>query len=415
MLIEHLKIFSRVISILSTEDPANSPDSLLRIYGVQPDFTTGQVYPVDVQTGQKLTSFNNQSFIQFNDKNSLLKGFQQIVADQNIYPGSTLIKSGGIAVDPSIQQGRLLTGADFDVESVRRVSDGTFWVGDEFGPFLLHFGADGTLLQAPIPVPNTLNLGNKPFVQTADNPAFANLSPDSAKVAAANLPRSKGIENMALSPDGKKLYTMLEGPLTTDPKQNRLLINVFDLTTKQFTNQVFSYPLEQNFPNRAVGDIAAINDHQFVALERDNGQGNASNPGYTNPALSKKVYLFDINNTDSNGFANKQLLVDLLNVPDPNGIGGSATTNGVFTFPFVTLEEVIPVDNQTLLIGNDNNYPFSNGRNPNQPEGSEFILVRLDQPLNLAAATSVPEPSNLAAVAGALGVILTLKKRKQNT
>jgi hypothetical protein len=42
----------------------------------------------------------------------------------------------------------VLTGADFDVESIVRAADGTYWIGDEFGPFLLHFSATGTLLEA---------------------------------------------------------------------------------------------------------------------------------------------------------------------------------------------------------------------------------------------------------------------------
>ena len=33
---------------------------------------------------------------------------------------------------------RLLTGADFDPESMRVDRRGDFWLGDEFGPFLLH-------------------------------------------------------------------------------------------------------------------------------------------------------------------------------------------------------------------------------------------------------------------------------------
>ena len=48
-----------------------------------------------------------------------------------------------IPVDPAIQNGKLLTGADFDVESIARMDDGTFWVGEEFGPYLLHFNAQG--------------------------------------------------------------------------------------------------------------------------------------------------------------------------------------------------------------------------------------------------------------------------------
>ena len=30
---------------------------------------------------------------------------------------------------------------------------------------------------------------------------------------------------------------------------------------------------------------------------------------------------------------------------------------------------------------NDNNYPFSSGRTPGQPDHNEFILIRLDAPL----------------------------------
>ena len=44
---------------------------------------------------------------------------------------------------------RILTGADFDVESLVRAPDGTFWLGDEFGPSLLHCDAEGTLLDPP--------------------------------------------------------------------------------------------------------------------------------------------------------------------------------------------------------------------------------------------------------------------------
>ena len=44
---------------------------------------------------------------------------------------------------------RLLTGADFDIESVVRAKDGTFWIGEEFGPFLLHVAADGRVLAGP--------------------------------------------------------------------------------------------------------------------------------------------------------------------------------------------------------------------------------------------------------------------------
>jgi hypothetical protein len=85
----------------------------------------------------------------------------------------------------------------------------------------------------------------------------------------------------------------------------------------------------------------------------------------------------------------KQLLVDLLNIPDPNGIGGNGTTSGIFTFPFVTIESVIPLDPFRVLIVNDNNFPFSVGRTPGAPDDNEFIVVKLDQPLPMIPTTPI--------------------------
>jgi len=56
-------------------------------------------------------------------------------------------------VNEHTDAGRVLTGADFDPESMQRTADGTLWVGDELGPYLLHFDAQGRLLEPPFEVP----------------------------------------------------------------------------------------------------------------------------------------------------------------------------------------------------------------------------------------------------------------------
>jgi glycerophosphoryl diester phosphodiesterase len=47
------------------------------------------------------------------------------------------------------QAARILTGFDLDPESFVRAPDGTFWISDEFGPFLVHVAADGRVLEPP--------------------------------------------------------------------------------------------------------------------------------------------------------------------------------------------------------------------------------------------------------------------------
>jgi len=63
---------------------------------------------------------------------------------------------------------RVLTGADFDIESFQKAPDGTFWFGDEFGPFLLHTDARGVLLETPIPLPNFDKPGQE--IRSPQNP-----------------------------------------------------------------------------------------------------------------------------------------------------------------------------------------------------------------------------------------------------
>jgi hypothetical protein len=116
----------------------NSSDFLLRIYRVDPNFRGTEDGDGSVKLGE--------TFIQLADP------------DQKIpFP----------IVNDSTSE-RLLTGADFDIESFTLAPDGTIWIGDEFGPYLLHFDASGKLLDAPISTPNITNLqtldGKPPIV-----------------------------------------------------------------------------------------------------------------------------------------------------------------------------------------------------------------------------------------------------------
>ncbi len=60
----------------------------------------------------------------------------------------------GFPIVQHFSAARVLTGADFDLESMQRAPDGSLWFGDEFGPFLLHTSADGVVLAPPIALPD---------------------------------------------------------------------------------------------------------------------------------------------------------------------------------------------------------------------------------------------------------------------
>ena len=314
---------------------ANSADYVLAVYRISPDFTTASTGTGTIGVTLAFNLSDPHHRITF-----------PIVADGATYPGSS------IAVDEAIRERRLLTGADFDIESFRQAPDGTFWFGDEFGPFLLHTDAHGRVLSAPIPLPG---------VQSPDNPLRGSTPP--------NLLSSKGFEGMAITPSGRFLYPMLEGALTTDADQRRLIINQFDLKTRVYTGRQFFYRLD--VVGNAIGDLTAVGERTFLVIERDNNQGAA--------ALFKKVFLVDFDKVDAAGFLVKREVADLLNLADPDDIGGTGT--GLFAFPFVTIESVIPLGRHTIGVLNDNNYPFSMGRTPGVPDNNEFILIRLDSPL----------------------------------
>ncbi len=71
--------------------------------------------------------------------------------------------------------------------------------------------------------------------------------------------------------------------------------------------------------------------------------------------------------------------IDLLDIKDPEAKARTGSSNGVFTFPFVTIENVDVVDDDHIVVANDNNLPFSTGRAIGRNDDNEFILLRVPE------------------------------------
>ncbi len=243
--------------------------------------------------------------------------------------------------------------------------DGTPQTAEEEYEQLIEIGVDGFFTDFPDTAVSVVELITADYVSSPDNPSLEN-SED------ANLARSRGFEGMAFSPDGKTLYPMLEGTVKGDP-EGSLRIYEFDLATESYSDELAGY-YQMEAPNHAIGDFTPINDNEFLVIERDGGQGDTAN--------FKKIFKIDISKLDENGFVEKEMVVDLLNIADPNDLNGDGSL--VFDFPFVTIEDVLVIDEETILVANDNNYPFSIGRpETGDIDNNEIIQIKLPTPLDL--------------------------------
>lgn len=254
---------------------------------------------------------------------------------------------------------RLLTGADFDPESVRRLPDGSFWIGDEYGPFLLHVDPTGKVLSAPVTMPGVIS------------PHYPGLADPSLATVGA----SRGFEAMAIDPTGRYLYPMIEGRLRGDPIARRRLMREFDTVTGEYTARAWTYLVDADAPGAMVADLTALDANRFVLIERDAGQGTG--------ARHKRIYLIDFRERDEQGNLAKRLVVDLLQIADPSGITSPARPDefGVgprFSFPLESVESLEVLSDGRLLVANDNNFPNDNGRwiSRNRPDDVELIVLR---------------------------------------
>ena len=282
---------------------------------------------------------------------------------------------------------RYLTGADFDTEGFQLVGE-TFWIGDEFGPYILKADKTGKI----IAVIETVADG-KP-VRSPDHWAVQSPGVPGATLTGVNLRRSKGYEGFASSADGKFLYPMLEGPLWDAEKKDWEKIDgkeasrilEFDLATEKFTGRFWHYVFEQN--GNAIGDFNMIDADSGLIIERDNGEGTAAKACaqgvrgtdcFPDIAKFKRVYKVELNDANVGKPVRKIGYIDLMQIKDPAKKARKDLDNGVLTFPFFTIENVDRVDATHIIVGNDNNLPFSSSRHPNTADDNEFVLLEVGE------------------------------------
>lgn len=280
---------------------------------------------------------------------------------------------------------RYLTGADFDLESIQPVADG-FWVGEEFGPYMLKFSNEGVLTDVIATKAGEIE------VKSPDNPTLVVPANPTAKMPVFNLKRSGGYEGLAISKDGSKLYAMLEGPLYLEDGSvekadglTALRIIELDAASKSWTGKTWLYPLAEG--GEAIGDFNMIDETTALVIERDNGAGTpdkaCADPKapaadcFAVPAKHKRIYKIEMTEENASKAVRKIGYIDLMKIEDPDNKKRQGGGEGFYDMPFVTIENVDLVDGTHIVVGNDNNLPFSAGRALDKADDNEFVLLEV--------------------------------------
>jgi glycerophosphoryl diester phosphodiesterase len=251
---------------------------------------------------------------------------------------------------------RLLTGADADPETLVAMPDDTFWIGDEIGPWLMHFSVDGELLAPPVELPDGARSADHPLVVArAEEPRIAH---------------SRGFEAMDLAGDNKTLVTILEGPVTGDAPR-ALRVQRFDTTAGKWLPATLIYELDAD--TVSVTDLSRIEANRFVVVERDDLQGDA--------AKAKRVYAIDLDRAVPGKPLTKKLVIDLLSIGNSRGLAPVAQPGTPYRFPYLTTESIQVLDRKHVVIVNDNNFPATGGRGANVRDATEWIWLELQNPL----------------------------------
>ena len=152
-------------------------------------------------------------------------------------------------------------GRRFDPEGLRVGRDGSLYIADEYGPSVWQFRPDGRRIR-------TFNIPSKFLVAHPrageDDEIAANTS---GRVT------NKGMEGLAITPDGRALVGIMQSPLIQDGGRKGVNVRVLKIDLGTNATSEFIYTLDS--PKNGVSEILAVDDHRFLVLERE-GKGGTT-------------------------------------------------------------------------------------------------------------------------------------------
>jgi len=204
---------------------------------------------------------------------------------------TVIFKSGSQTLNGLAPSPTSTLGLAHDPEGVViNPKNGNFLISDEYGPSVREFSRSGELLRTFITPANLL----------PRNGEILNFAGGTPEPNIAGKRTNRGFEGLAISPDGKFAFAMLQSAMLDEGggngKVNRIV--KFDMATGEAVAQ-YAYEMKRNGQGQGISALVAINDHEFFVLERNNrGVG----VGADFATADKEVYRIDLKGaTDVSG------------------------------------------------------------------------------------------------------------------
>ncbi len=156
---------------------------------------------------------------------------------------------------------------------------GRLFVSDEYGPSLLEVSDNGRVKRR---FETPANLLPRNALTGAVNHAS-----DAGNSAGKRT--NRGFEGLAISPDGRHVYAMLQVAMLDEGAGNGVYNRIvkFDTRTGRAVAQ-YAYKLEGSNQGRGTSALVALNEHEFLVLERNNRGLGVPDANLASP--NKKVF-----------------------------------------------------------------------------------------------------------------------------
>ena len=145
-----------------------------------------------------------------------------------------------------------------DPEGLAALTDGSFWVSDEYGPHLVHYDANGIEIAR-------INA----FANDERNNVIINgkqvLLPTEFTKRRAN----RGMEALTMTPDQTTLVGIMESSMDNPDKSGRLSSLVRIVTINLVSGQIAQYLYRLDKAEHVTSGIVALSNHEFYLIEHD--------------------------------------------------------------------------------------------------------------------------------------------------